>query len=100
MTRHSLKLNDRYFDAVRYGIKTFEIRKNDRDYKVGDLLIFSRVNDEGKYIDSDGNPITDEGMDGLMKRSICMKSVCYILKHEDFPAGIPEGYCVMGVKDE
>ena len=38
MTLHTLKIYSEYYDAVRNGIKTFEIRKNDRDYKVGDTL--------------------------------------------------------------
>lgn len=35
---HTLKILPQYFDAVRKGIKTFEIRENDRDFKVGDKL--------------------------------------------------------------
>ena len=35
---HYLKLEQPYYDDVLYGYKTFEIRKNDRDFKVGDLL--------------------------------------------------------------
>jgi len=38
MTEHVLKLNQRYFDAVKNGIKTFEVRKDDRDFKLGDTL--------------------------------------------------------------
>lgn len=36
---HSLKILPGYFEDVLSGIKTFEIRKNDRNYKVGDKLI-------------------------------------------------------------
>ncbi|EOA3423625.1 ASCH/PUA domain-containing protein [Enterococcus hirae] len=36
---HELKILPEYFEAVTSGRKQFEIRKNDRDYKVGDLLI-------------------------------------------------------------
>jgi ASC-1-like (ASCH) protein len=36
---HELKILPEYFDAVCDGTKTFEIRKNDRGYRVGDLVI-------------------------------------------------------------
>lgn len=36
---HTLKIQSRYFKDVVNGLKTFEIRKNDRDYKVGDILV-------------------------------------------------------------
>ena len=38
MTIHKLKLNAAYYDDSASGIKTFEIRKNDRNFKVGDIL--------------------------------------------------------------
>ena len=36
---HELKTLTKYFDAILSGEKTFEIRKNDRDFRVGDTLI-------------------------------------------------------------
>ncbi|MGF2004125.1 DUF3850 domain-containing protein [Lactococcus lactis] len=38
MTTHELKLDIKYFDDVKSGKKNFEIRKNDRDFQVGDVL--------------------------------------------------------------
>jgi len=35
---HDLKCSIPYFTAVSSGIKRFELRFNDRDYKVGDYL--------------------------------------------------------------
>jgi len=36
---HELKTWPEYFEEILTGKKTFEVRKNDRDYKVGDTLI-------------------------------------------------------------
>ncbi len=38
MKTHELKLDIKYFDDVKSGKKNFEIRKNDRDFQVGNIL--------------------------------------------------------------
>lgn len=45
---HELKILPEYFEAVVSGNKRFEIRKNDRGYKVGDILRLNEYED-GKY---------------------------------------------------
>lgn len=35
MKKHELKILPQYFQAVWSGIKTFELRKDDRDYQLG-----------------------------------------------------------------
>lgn len=47
MTTHTLKIYKKYADAVMSGAKTFEIRKNDRNFKVGDKIVFDVVTNEG-----------------------------------------------------
>jgi ASC-1-like (ASCH) protein len=37
--KHKLKIQPEYFKEVCTGKKSFEIRKNDRDFKVGDMLL-------------------------------------------------------------
>lgn len=44
---HTIKLRAEFCDAVLYGDKCFEIRYNDRDYKVGDIIHFKPVNADG-----------------------------------------------------
>lgn len=38
MKTHELKIAPEFFDAVVRGDKTFEVRRDDRGFKVGDLL--------------------------------------------------------------
>jgi len=39
MEQHELKTIQPYFDELVNGNKTFELRKNDRGFKIGDTLI-------------------------------------------------------------
>lgn len=39
MNEHELKTWPEYFEAIRSGLKTFEVRKNDRWFAVGDRLL-------------------------------------------------------------
>ena len=45
---HELKELPEYYQAVFDGRKTFEVRFNDRDYKVGDTIILKEWN-RGKF---------------------------------------------------
>ena len=47
---HELKIIKEYADAVNAGIMTFQIRKNDRTYSVGDHIRFEVINERGKTI--------------------------------------------------
>ena len=47
MTTHTLKIQKQYADAVLNGTKTFEIRNNDRNFKVGDKIVFEVLASEG-----------------------------------------------------
>lgn len=50
MTTHTLKICKKYAGAVMSGAKTFEIRKNDRNFKVGDKIVFDVVTNEGHSV--------------------------------------------------
>lgn len=76
---HDLKILPEYFEAVLTGDKTFEVRINDRDYKVDDFVILNEWTN-------------DEGYTG---RKI-LKRISYILNGGQY--GIGEIYCVFGLK--
>lgn len=48
MTQHELKILPEYFVVVANGTKTFEVRKDDRLFEVGDILCL-REFDGQKY---------------------------------------------------
>lgn len=76
---HELKIKSKYFKSVVDGDKTFEVRFNDRDYRVGDIRILKEFN---------GEQYTGR---------VCYKFVKYVL--DDFPQGLKEGYVVLGIGD-
>ncbi|GMR66504.1 DUF3850 domain-containing protein [Bacillus basilensis] len=45
---HNLKINPVFFEPVLKRIKTFEIRKNDRDFHVGDTINLNEWDNERK----------------------------------------------------
>lgn len=50
MTTHFVKSWAHFFDAIKKGNKTHDLRKDDREYKVGDILVLQRYdNINGVY---------------------------------------------------
>lgn len=78
-TVHQLKTIQPHFDDVLWGRKTFEIRKNDRNFKVGDYLILEKYNQETKQYEH-GQVVVE---------------ITHILK--DYPA-IDKDYVVLSIK--
>lgn len=74
---HTIKLAKMYYEDVKSGKKSFELRKNDRGYKQGDILRMLEYA-EGEWT---GREMVVE--------------VTYLL--EDY-AGLEEGYCIMALK--
>lgn len=46
MKNHYLEINPESYEALVSGVKKFEIRMNDRNYKVGDKLILKEFDGE------------------------------------------------------
>ena len=80
MKTHELKTMQPYFNAVFYGKKDFEVRKNDRNFKVGDFV---------KLIEVVPSP--------LISQRYVVKEIKYILNGGQF--GIDKDYVVLGLKE-
>ncbi|CAM5579077.1 Domain of Uncharacterised Function with PDB structure [Niallia circulans] len=77
MKRHELKIEPQYYSAVLAGVKTFEIRRNDRDFKIGDeILLTEFVPEENRYTNRE-----------------LLKQITYITDYAQ-----KDGYVVMGIK--
>lgn len=75
-----LKILPKYFKDVATGKKKFEIRYNDRNFKVGDILFLEEY-ENGKYT-------------GRKLR----RRVNYILYDND-ALGLEKGYCILGLEN-
>lgn len=74
---HELKLYTEYFKDVVSGEKTFEIRKNDRPFKKGDLLALNEY---------DGQYYTGKS---------CLVYIDYIMNNPDY---VKKDFVVMSIK--
>ncbi|MEI6796561.1 MAG: DUF3850 domain-containing protein [Methanomassiliicoccales archaeon] len=74
---HSLKLDTAFFQAVLEGVKTFELRKNDRGFAVGDDMVLHEWK-QGTYTG----------------RSTPVR-ITYLL--QDYQ-GLEEGFAILGIK--
>lgn len=79
---HELKTLPKYFNAVLVTSKTFEVRKDDRDFQVDDIVLLRKWN-------------LEEGYTG----DVCKKRITYILgRNEDEKQFVPAGYVILGIK--
>ena len=80
---HDLKTWPQFFDAIACGVKTFELRNDDRGFQVGDVLLlreFDPYKNGGEY-------------SGRLVRRL----VIYKLEAASFQ-GIEKGWCIMGLE--
>jgi hypothetical protein len=79
MTVHDLKLIQPYFNDVQRGYKTFEVRRNDRNFQIGDILNLQEY-----------DPVSDtySGSYGIFW-------VTYVLSDEQY---VKEGFVILGIK--
>ena len=77
---HELKTWTNVFDAIVEGTKTAEFRKNDREFKVDDILILKEyLPDKKEYTEREVK----------VRVTHCVYGGMF---------GIPKGYCLMSIK--
>ena len=81
--KHQIKILEQFADAVLDGSKNFEIRKNDRGYRKGDIVEFYPI-----YNDTKASMLSHP----LRGRQF---EITYVLQGW----GLQEGYCVFGIKE-
>jgi hypothetical protein len=82
LTTHHLKTWPVFFSRLASGEKTFEVRKNDRDYQVGDTLVCEEWNPDQPNAGYTGNSL----------RFL----VTYVMPGGNF--GIAPAFCVLGIR--
>jgi hypothetical protein len=81
MRAHKIKCWPQYFRAVKDERKPFEVRKEDRDYQVGDYLCLVEF---------------DPAKDALTGDYL-YRRVTYVLTAGDPPRGLMDGFVVLGL---
>lgn len=80
---HGLKCLSQFFDAIVSGTKTSEVRRDDRGYQVGDVMILNRINGEfPEILDPQCTPVVCE--------------ITHVLRGEEW--GIVKGFVVLSFK--
>lgn len=85
--RHELKTDPEVFDAVIAGTKTFEIRKNDRNFQVGDELVLRQTKHTGEEM-AGGAPLEYTGSFWTVPVIGIMHGPMY---------GLSDGWCIMSI---
>lgn len=89
MKLHELKILHEYLIDVSIGKKTFELRKNDRDYQVGDLIRFIDIREDDSTANKNQiEPNIDENT---------LYRITYVLKDVE-KYGLDKDYCILAIK--
>lgn len=78
---HELKIKPQYYEDVKNGLKLFEVRKNDRDFKLGDILMLNECS------------LDDSGAGTYSGRALKV-GVTYLLNDPEY---CKEGYVILGI---
>lgn len=85
MAEHELKVLPQFYGALEDGSKTFEVRKDDRGFQVGDTLRLREWSPE-------------RGFHNDIALDWALREVTYVLRGEEAERfGVQPGFCVLGI---
>ena len=93
MKLHELKILHSYLIDITIGTKTFELRKNDRDYQVGDLIHFIDIKEDNT---TSKNSMDECQIEPYIDESILYR-ITYVLKDVE-KYGLDKDYCILAIK--
>lgn len=79
MSVHNIKIRPPFFEAVLDGTKTFELRRDDRGYKLKDILVLE-----------EWNPAT-----GDYTGRVATRRIQYLVRNAP-EFGLMPGFCILG----
>jgi len=85
---HELKTDSAVFQAVKEGRKNFEIRRNDKHFVTGDLLVLKETENDGADMAEFGLPLIYTGEELVV-------TVEYVLYGPIY--GLEAGWCIMSI---
>lgn len=80
---HYLKIKSNFLDDIITNRKTFEIRKDDRNFLIGDLISFIPLG---------------TGFFMCKNKGFFLYEITYKLNHGEFPEGLKKNYCILGIR--
>lgn len=90
MKLHKLHIWPSFFEAIRTGEKTFELRRYDRDFALGDTITLQEWDPTRR---GSGCFSPEEGLTGVELQV----RVTYMLHHGQVP-GLKKGFCILGIE--
>lgn len=91
---HSVKCNYKHFESLKDGTKTFEVRKNDRLYKVGDFLAVNEFVPSENIDPYSLNPDLRHADGGAYTGDCLLYKITFIL---DDPQYCKDGMIILGL---
>lgn len=83
MAKHELKVQPPYFDALLDGSKTFEVRRNDRGFQRGDVLLLREF----------------DAIRQVFSGRAVSRPVSFVYSGDPRFGGIEPGYVVLGLAE-
>jgi hypothetical protein len=98
---HELKTDPEVFQAMWDGLKTYELRYNDRDFQKGDILILKQTERSAEELDylndcMPSNSIKKETFEVEYTGRELKMLVTHVLHGPAY--GLVDGWCIMSVK--